>query len=127
MLPNKYSHSEEFRQRLIVLVIVVFMQRKNSINFIGLIVAIAIVFCLGDTFARALNPICPPGVYIADLEARQMPDGRVYVYGSRDEAPDHYCSHSYDVPSSSDLVNWKHDQLSFATSGDGKQTDYTQS
>lgn len=28
---------------------------------------------------RMLNPISPPGVYIADPEARQMPDGRVYV------------------------------------------------
>ena len=27
---------------------------------------------------RMLNPISPPGVYIADPEARQMPDGRVY-------------------------------------------------
>ncbi len=53
----------------------------------------------------------------------------MYVYGSRDEGvPDHYCSHSYDVLSSSDLVDWKHDQLSFATSsGEGKQTNYTQS
>lgn len=25
-----------------------------------------------------LNPIAPPGVYIADPEVRQMPDGRVY-------------------------------------------------
>ena len=33
---------------------------------------------------RALNPIVPPGVYIADLESRLMPDGRIYVYGSRD-------------------------------------------
>ena len=34
---------------------------------------------------RALNPIAPPGVFIADPEVRQMPDGRVYIYGSRDE------------------------------------------
>lgn len=34
---------------------------------------------------RMLNPIAPPGVYIADPEVRQMPDGRIYVYGSRDE------------------------------------------
>ena len=37
------------------------------------------------TTHRALNPIAPPGVFIADPEVRQMPDGRVYVYGSRDE------------------------------------------
>lgn len=28
---------------------------------------------------RALNPIAPPGVYIADPEVRQMLDGRIYV------------------------------------------------
>src|ERR1043165_5361590 len=35
--------------------------------------------------AFALNPICPPGLYIADPSPRVMPDGRLYVYGSRDE------------------------------------------
>lgn len=34
---------------------------------------------------RMYNPICPPGVYIADPEVHQMPDGRIYLYGSRDE------------------------------------------
>lgn len=74
---------------------------------------------------RTLNPISPPGVYIADPEARQMPDGRVYVYGSRDELGNTWCSNSYNVLSSSDLVNWELDQNSFATKGLGKQTDYT--
>jgi hypothetical protein len=75
--------------------------------------------------SRMLNPICPPGVFIADPEVRQMPDGRVYVYGSRDEPGNAWCSHSYDVLSSSDLVNWHVEQYSFATDGPGKQTDYT--
>lgn len=75
--------------------------------------------------ARILNPICPAGVYIADPEARQMPDGRVYVYGSRDELGNSWCSHSYNVLSSSNLINWEVDQNSFATKGLGKQTDYT--
>jgi hypothetical protein len=73
----------------------------------------------------ALNPICPPGVCIADPEARQMPDGRVYVYGSRDEPGNTWCSHSYNVLSSADLKHWNLDQTSFATAGNGKQTDYT--
>lgn len=64
---------------------------------------------------RALNPIAPPGVYIADPEVRQMPDGRVYVYGSRDEPGNAWCSHSYNVLSSSDLVDWHVEQFSFAT------------
>lgn len=73
----------------------------------------------------ALNPICPPGVYIADPEARQMPDGRVYVYGSRDEPGGTWCSNTYNVLSSRDLRSWTMDQMAFATSGPAKQTDYT--
>ena len=64
---------------------------------------------------RPLNPIAPPGVFIADPEVRQMPDGRVYIYGSRDEPGNSWCSHSYNVLSSSDLVNWHVEQFSFAT------------
>lgn len=75
--------------------------------------------------ARMLNPICPPGTYIADPEARLMPDGRIYIYGSRDEPSNPWCSHSYHVLSSSDFVNWNIEQYSFATQGTGKQTDYT--
>ncbi len=72
-----------------------------------------------------LNPISPPGLYIADPEVRQMPDGRIYLYGSRDEPGKTWCSNSYHVLSASDLVHWKVDQFSFATQGVGKQTDYT--
>ncbi len=74
---------------------------------------------------RMLNPICPPGVYIADPEVRQMPDGRVYLYGSRDEPGNAWCSRSYNILSTSDLVTWTMDQTSFATAGPGKQTNYT--
>lgn len=74
---------------------------------------------------RMLNPIAPPGLFIADPEVRQMPDGRVYVYGSRDEPGNAWCSNSYDILSSSDLVDWQVEQISFATKGVGKQTDYT--
>ena len=74
---------------------------------------------------RMLNPIAPPGLYIADPAVRQMPDGRVYVYGSRDEPGNAWCSRSYNVLSSSDLVNWSVEQFSFATDGPGKQVDYT--
>jgi len=83
------------------------------------------VLSLAAGAAFGLNPICPPGVYIADPEARQMPDGRVYVYGSRDEPGNTWCSRSYNVISSRDLKTWVLDQTSFATAGAGKQTDYT--
>ncbi|MGN0214197.1 MAG: family 43 glycosylhydrolase [Muribaculaceae bacterium] len=75
--------------------------------------------------ARALNPIVPPGVYIADPEARVMPDGRIYVYGSRDVPQYYWCSKAYHVLSSDDMVNWHIEQFSFATEGIGKQADYT--
>lgn len=75
--------------------------------------------------ARMLNPISPPGLYIADPEVRQMPDGRIYLYGSRDEPGKTWCSNSYHVLSTSDMVHWNVEQFSFATQGLGKQTDYT--
>ncbi len=81
---------------------------------------------LSVTADRMLNPIVPPGVYIADPEVRQMPDGRIYLYGSRDEPGTAWCSHSYHVMSSLDLVRWDIEQFSFATKGTGKQTDYTE-
>ncbi len=34
---------------------------------------------LSVTADRMLNPIVPPGVYIADPEVRQMPDGEEYI------------------------------------------------
>lgn len=76
--------------------------------------------------SRMLNPISPPGLYVADPEVRQMPDGRIYVYGSRDEPTNTWCSRSYNILSTSDLVNWDVEQFSFATQGTGKQTDYTE-
>ena len=89
------------------------------------IVAMVSVSLFMAGVAFGLNPICAPGVYIADPEARQMPDGRVYVYGSRDEPGNTWCSRSYNVLSSRDLKTWVLDQTSFATAGAGKQTDYT--
>ena len=54
----------------------------------------------------ALNPIVPPGVYIADPEPRVMPDGRIYVYGSRDVPRYTWCSKAYHVLSSDDMTHW---------------------
>lgn len=80
----------------------------------------------GQDKTRALNPISPPGLYIADPEVREMPDGRIYMYGSRDEPGNTWCSHSYNVLSTSDLVRWEVEQFSFATKGIGKQANYTE-
>lgn len=64
--------------------------------------------------ASAQNPISPMGVYLADPSARVAPDGRLYIYGSRDESPDYYCSDTYDILSTSDLINWKHEKNTFS-------------
>ncbi|MDE5677322.1 hypothetical protein [Phocaeicola sp.] len=53
--------------------------------------------CLSDKVeARMLNPVSPPRLYIADPEVRQMPDDRENTW----------CSNSYHVLSTSDLVHW---------------------
>ena len=75
----------------------------------------------------SLNPVCPPGLYTADPEARVMPDGRLYLYGSRDEPGTAWCSRSYNVMSTADMKTWWNDAMTFATDGPAKQTDYTSS
>lgn len=103
-----------------------------KIIFLGLISSCFIsAFCAAQktkpiiATCRMLNPISPPGLYIADPAVRVMPDGKIYLYGSRDEPGNAWCSHSYDILSTNDLVHWRVDQTSFATKGVGKQTNYT--
>ena len=57
------------------------MKKVSAIIILQLILKICV----------AQNPIVPPGVYITDLSAHQWKDGRMYVYGSRDESPKYYC------------------------------------
>ncbi|MBN1789072.1 MAG: family 43 glycosylhydrolase [Bacteroidales bacterium] len=71
------------------------------------------------------NPIVPPGVYIADPSAHVWKDGKLYVYGSRDESPDYYCSWNYHVLSTSDLKNWTLYENTFASKGPGDQVPYS--
>lgn len=73
----------------------------------------------------AQNPIVPPGVYIADPTARQWGDGKMYIYGSRDERPGYYCSWTYHVLSSEDLLKWRLHPNAFASKGDGDQVGYS--
>lgn len=54
-----------------------------------------------------------------------MPNGKIYVYGSRDVPGTAWCSTAYHVLSSYDLKHWELDQFFFATQGKGKQTDHT--
>jgi len=71
------------------------------------------------------NPIVPPGVYMADPTARVWEDGKLYIYGSVDESPDYYCSYTYHVLSTEDLVNWTLHRNTFASKGEGDQVDYS--
>ena len=84
-----------------------------------------LVFVLSSNiWVQAQNPIVPAGIYIADPSAHQWKGGKMYVYGSRDESPDYYCSWSYDVLSSSDLKTWKRHENSFASKGPNDQVSY---
>ncbi len=75
------------------------------------------LFLLTGTFATAQNPICPPGLNIADPTARVWKDGKLYVYGSRDESLKYYCSYDHWVLSTSDLIHWEYTPNAFASKG----------
>ena len=86
---------------------------------------ISVIFLFIVTLMYGQNPIVPPGIYIADPSAHQWKDGKMYVYGSRDESPEYYCSWSHDVLSSSDLKTWNIFKNSFASKGEGDQVPYS--
>lgn len=52
------------------------------------------------------NPLLPLNICIPDGEAHVMPDGKVYIYGSRDMKTDGFCSDHYISAYSSDMKNW---------------------
>ena len=62
-------------------------------------------------FKNMRNPLLPLDIHIPDSEARVMPDGKLYIYGSCDKRADVYCSESYYVVSTPDMENWTiHDE-----------------
>ena len=62
-----------------------------------------------------MNPLFPREFFIPDGEARKMPDGRLYVYGSSDmpEEPQ-YCSNRYYVFSTQDCQEWVNHGIAFS-------------
>ncbi len=54
-----------------------------------------------------MNPLLPDTCFVPDAEARVMPDGRLYLYGSWDipHNPD-YCTNLAHVFSTDDLIHW---------------------
>jgi arabinoxylan arabinofuranohydrolase len=86
--------------------------------------SIVLIFLLvGVSYSQ--NPIVPPGIYLADPSAHVWKDGKLYVYGSRDENPDYFCSWNYHVLSSWDLKSWTIDENSFASRGVNDQVPYS--
>ena len=93
--------------------------KKLSINFIAVVTALMALSSCGQTAEivsdeiQPGNPISPMGVYIADPTARVWEDGKMYIYGSRDESPEYYCSNIYHVLSTSDAKTWELHEKSF--------------
>lgn len=73
-----------------------------------------------------MNPILPLSCFIPDVEARVWQDGRLYAYGSQDIGGNHsWCSHTYRVFSTSDLLHWTDHGESFSTLGPAAQTPWS--
>ena len=83
-----------------------------------------IFFILASISIKAQNPIVPPGVYIPNPSAHVWNDGKLYVYGSRDESPKQYSSWRYDVIATSDLKTWTITEKVFSSKGDKDQIAY---
>jgi hypothetical protein len=69
------------------------------------------------------NPHMLEGFY-PDPSPHVWSDGRIYLYGSRDESRDYYCSDRYHVISSGDMTHWTDHGVAFTMSetppGSGK-------
>lgn len=87
--------------------------------------AVLAVLTLAPPRLAAQNPIAPPGLYLADPSARVFRDGRVYVYGSRDESSKYYCSWDHAVLASTDLKTWQVTRDIFASKGPRDQVAYS--
>ncbi len=64
-----------------------------------------------------MNPALPRTHFVPDGEAHEMPDGRLYVYGSYDISGNQkYCSDILHVFSTDDMVHWTDHGVSFRVS-----------
>ncbi len=62
-----------------------------------------------------MNPVLPREHFVPDSEARVMPDGRLYVYGSYDISGNmSYCSDVLHVLSTDDLIRWVDHGVAFS-------------
>lgn len=58
------------------------------------------------SFQNQRNPVLPLDIHVPDCEARVMPDGKLYIYGSFDNREDVFCSEEYHVISTPDMKEW---------------------
>lgn len=91
----------------------------NKVMKRAVIFMVGLASCLNTM--QAQNPIVPPGMYIADPEAHVWNDGKIYIYGSRDESDDYWCSYTHHVLSSEDLISWNIVENAFASKGTNDQ------
>lgn len=71
-----------------------------------------------------MNPILPRNHFVPDVEARVMPDGKLYLYGSYDLSGNPgYCSKVQHCFSTEDMVNFRDEGVIFRN--DGAQSMFT--
>lgn len=74
-----------------------------------------------------MNPILPREFFIPDVEARAMPDGRLYLYGSSDNSGDsEFCSKKYYGFSTVDLENWVFHGVIFSSGDEDSDASFKQ-
>lgn len=83
------------------------------------------LFFIFPTIVYSQNPIVPPGTYMADPSAHVWADCKLYIYGSRDESTDYFCSWEHDVLVTKDMVHWDLIKNVFASKGPGDQVPYS--
>lgn len=81
-----------------------------------------LLVCTLSTVAQ--NPICPPGLNIADPTARVWRDGKLYIYGSHDTSSKTYCSYDQWVLSTKDLIHWEYFPDAFNSKGPKDKVPY---
>jgi hypothetical protein len=67
--------------------------------------------------AYATNPIIPEGKFLSDPAPRVGPDGKLWVFGSRDRNAKEYCSDYNDVLETTDLLSWRLHEGVLASTG----------
>lgn len=69
-----------------------------------------------------MNPILPRNYFVPDAEAHEMPDGRLYLYGSLDiSGCPSYCSKELRCFSTEDMISWQDEGIIFRNTAEQSQ------